>query len=117
MEIREDVGEHGLDSVMLISELDLNVTMNATPSQVDTAIALIKRMKHAFEVPQSMDDLAVATMDLKSSRLDDHDGVVVNTSRVKEVHGVRNDKLMLPTLRDLIVQSLAQLGRHVGGTL
>eukprot|EP00959_Pyramimonas_sp_CCMP1952_P046988 981039-Pyramimonas_sp.AAC.1 len=49
MEIRADVGEHGLDTVMLIAELDVNAAMNATPSQVDTPVALIKRMKHAFE--------------------------------------------------------------------
>eukprot|EP00965_Chrysotila_dentata_P065004 2155171-Pleurochrysis_carterae.AAC.1 len=30
--------------------------MNATPSQVDTPIALIKRIKHAFEVPQLLHD-------------------------------------------------------------
>eukprot|EP00965_Chrysotila_dentata_P088373 2918874-Pleurochrysis_carterae.AAC.1 len=53
-------------------------------------------------------------MDLKHSRLDDHDGVVVNTSRIKEVHGVRDDRLTLPTLRDLFVQCLAQLGGHAG---
>eukprot|EP00965_Chrysotila_dentata_P088375 2918874-Pleurochrysis_carterae.AAC.3 len=41
---------------MLIAELDVNAAMNATPSQVDTAIALIKRMKHAFEVPQLLHD-------------------------------------------------------------
>eukprot|EP00965_Chrysotila_dentata_P003333 108775-Pleurochrysis_carterae.AAC.1 len=51
MEIRADVGEHGLDSVMLIAELDANAAMNAHASQEDTAVALIKRMKHAFEVP------------------------------------------------------------------
>eukprot|EP00965_Chrysotila_dentata_P183439 6057376-Pleurochrysis_carterae.AAC.2 len=30
--------------------------MNATPSQVDTPISLIKRMKHAFEVLQLLHD-------------------------------------------------------------
>eukprot|EP00965_Chrysotila_dentata_P086986 2871312-Pleurochrysis_carterae.AAC.1 len=30
--------------------------MNATPSQVDTPIALIQRMKHTFEVPQLLHD-------------------------------------------------------------
>eukprot|EP00965_Chrysotila_dentata_P115492 3816722-Pleurochrysis_carterae.AAC.1 len=30
--------------------------MNATPSQVDTPIALIKHMKHAFEEPQLLHD-------------------------------------------------------------
>eukprot|EP00965_Chrysotila_dentata_P096572 3191148-Pleurochrysis_carterae.AAC.1 len=34
---------------MLIAELDVDAAMNATPSQVDTPIALIKRMKHAFD--------------------------------------------------------------------
>eukprot|EP00965_Chrysotila_dentata_P006515 212342-Pleurochrysis_carterae.AAC.1 len=56
MEIRADVGAHGLDTVMLIAELDVNAAMNATPSQVDTLIALVKRMKHAFEVPQLLHD-------------------------------------------------------------
>eukprot|EP00965_Chrysotila_dentata_P030697 1022198-Pleurochrysis_carterae.AAC.1 len=56
MEIRGDVGEHaGLDTVMLIAELDVNAAMNATFSQVDTPIALIKR-KNAFEVPQLLHD-------------------------------------------------------------
>eukprot|EP00965_Chrysotila_dentata_P017200 570617-Pleurochrysis_carterae.AAC.1 len=42
---------------MLIAELDVNAAMNVTPSQVDTPIALIKRMnKHAFEVPQLLHD-------------------------------------------------------------
>eukprot|EP00965_Chrysotila_dentata_P034369 1144223-Pleurochrysis_carterae.AAC.1 len=39
MEIRADMGEHGLDTVTLIAELDVNAAMNATPCQVDTAIA------------------------------------------------------------------------------
>eukprot|EP00965_Chrysotila_dentata_P181951 6008173-Pleurochrysis_carterae.AAC.1 len=56
IEIRDDVGEHGLETVMLIAELDVNTAMNATPSQVDTPIALIKRMMHAFEVPQLLHD-------------------------------------------------------------
>eukprot|EP00965_Chrysotila_dentata_P103668 3421878-Pleurochrysis_carterae.AAC.1 len=56
MEICADVGEHGLDTVMLIAELDVDAAMNATPSQVDTPIALIKRMKHAFEVPRMLHD-------------------------------------------------------------
>eukprot|EP00965_Chrysotila_dentata_P165948 5478753-Pleurochrysis_carterae.AAC.1 len=41
---------------MLIAELDVNAAMNATPSQVETPIALTKRMKHAFEVPQLRHD-------------------------------------------------------------
>eukprot|EP00965_Chrysotila_dentata_P023939 793307-Pleurochrysis_carterae.AAC.2 len=61
VEIRADVGEHGLDKVMLIAELDGNTAMNATPSQVDTIIALIKRMKHAFEVPQLLHDPGLAS--------------------------------------------------------
>eukprot|EP00965_Chrysotila_dentata_P081614 2694985-Pleurochrysis_carterae.AAC.2 len=56
MEIRADVGEHGLDTVLLIAELDVNAAMNATLSQVDTLIALKKRTKHAFEVPQLLHD-------------------------------------------------------------
>eukprot|EP00965_Chrysotila_dentata_P106999 3535128-Pleurochrysis_carterae.AAC.1 len=52
MEICADVGTHGLDTGVLLAELDVNAAKNATPSQVDTAIALIKHMKHAFEVPQ-----------------------------------------------------------------
>eukprot|EP00965_Chrysotila_dentata_P040558 1345254-Pleurochrysis_carterae.AAC.1 len=51
MEIRADVGEHGLASVMLIAELNVNAAMNAPVSQEDTVVALIKRMKYAFEVP------------------------------------------------------------------
>eukprot|EP00965_Chrysotila_dentata_P102053 3368720-Pleurochrysis_carterae.AAC.1 len=49
MEISADVGEHGLDSELLIAKLDVNAVMNAPAYQEDTAIALIKRMKHAFE--------------------------------------------------------------------
>eukprot|EP00965_Chrysotila_dentata_P009208 300215-Pleurochrysis_carterae.AAC.2 len=56
MEIRADVGEHGLDTVMLIVKLDVNAAMNATPSEMDTPIALIKRTKHAFEMPQLLHD-------------------------------------------------------------
>eukprot|EP00965_Chrysotila_dentata_P051649 1714531-Pleurochrysis_carterae.AAC.1 len=33
MEIRADVGEYDLDTVMLIAELDVHAAMNATPSQ------------------------------------------------------------------------------------
>eukprot|EP00965_Chrysotila_dentata_P081923 2703619-Pleurochrysis_carterae.AAC.1 len=35
--------------------------MNATPSQVDTHVALIKRMKHAFEVPQLLHDAGLTS--------------------------------------------------------
>eukprot|EP00965_Chrysotila_dentata_P163747 5406309-Pleurochrysis_carterae.AAC.1 len=35
--------------------------MNATPFQVDMPIALIKRMKHAFEVPQLLHDLGLTS--------------------------------------------------------
>eukprot|EP00965_Chrysotila_dentata_P178936 5909006-Pleurochrysis_carterae.AAC.1 len=56
MEIRADVGGHGLDTAMLIAELDVNAAMNAPVFQEDTAVALIKRMKHAFEVPQLLHD-------------------------------------------------------------
>eukprot|EP00965_Chrysotila_dentata_P123872 4094227-Pleurochrysis_carterae.AAC.3 len=52
MEIRADVDEHGLDSVMLFAELDVNVALYAPVFQEYTAVALIKRMKHAFEVPR-----------------------------------------------------------------
>eukprot|EP00965_Chrysotila_dentata_P119546 3952180-Pleurochrysis_carterae.AAC.1 len=41
MEIRADVGEHGLDSVMLIAKLDVNTAMSAPVTQEDTAVALI----------------------------------------------------------------------------
>eukprot|EP00965_Chrysotila_dentata_P155863 5150271-Pleurochrysis_carterae.AAC.1 len=62
MEIRTDVGEQGLDTVMLIAEIDVNAAMNATPSQVDTPIAPIKLMnKHAFEVPQLLHDPGLTT--------------------------------------------------------
>eukprot|EP00965_Chrysotila_dentata_P167226 5521707-Pleurochrysis_carterae.AAC.2 len=70
MEIRADVGEHDLDTVM-IAELDVNAVMNATPSQVDTPVALIKRMKHAFEVLQLLHDpglpSAMRTVQLNSN--------------------------------------------------
>eukprot|EP00965_Chrysotila_dentata_P106491 3518081-Pleurochrysis_carterae.AAC.2 len=54
---------HGLDTVMLIAELeaDVKAAKNATPSQVDTAIALIRRVKHAFEVPQLPNDPGLAS--------------------------------------------------------
>eukprot|EP00965_Chrysotila_dentata_P061898 2050884-Pleurochrysis_carterae.AAC.1 len=61
MDIRADVGEHDLDSVMLIAELDVNATMKAPVSQEDTAVALIKRMKHAFEVPRFLHDPGLAS--------------------------------------------------------
>eukprot|EP00965_Chrysotila_dentata_P002177 71625-Pleurochrysis_carterae.AAC.1 len=61
MEIRANVGEHGLDTVMLIAELDVNAVMYAPVSQEDTAVALIKWMKHAFEVPQLLHDPGVAS--------------------------------------------------------
>eukprot|EP00965_Chrysotila_dentata_P145982 4822860-Pleurochrysis_carterae.AAC.1 len=41
---------------MLIAELDVNAAMNAPVSQEDAAVALIKRMKHAFEVPELLHD-------------------------------------------------------------
>eukprot|EP00965_Chrysotila_dentata_P132019 4364185-Pleurochrysis_carterae.AAC.1 len=41
---------------MLIAELDVNAAMNAPVTQEDMAVALIKRMKHAFEVPQFLHD-------------------------------------------------------------
>eukprot|EP00965_Chrysotila_dentata_P106490 3518081-Pleurochrysis_carterae.AAC.1 len=53
-------------------------------------------------------------MELKKSRLDDHDGDIVNIRRVKEVYGVRDVQLMLPTRCDLFVQCLAQLSGHAG---
>eukprot|EP00965_Chrysotila_dentata_P259420 6213559-Pleurochrysis_carterae.AAC.2 len=61
MEISADVGEHGLDSVMLIAELDVNAAMNAPVSHEDTAVPLIKRMKHAFEVPRLLYDPGLAS--------------------------------------------------------
>eukprot|EP00965_Chrysotila_dentata_P159070 5254821-Pleurochrysis_carterae.AAC.1 len=42
MEIRADVAEHGLDSVMQIAELDVNAAMSSPVTQEDTAVALIK---------------------------------------------------------------------------
>eukprot|EP00965_Chrysotila_dentata_P247832 6207986-Pleurochrysis_carterae.AAC.1 len=42
--------------VMLIAELDVNAAINAPLSQEDTAVALIERMKHAFEVPEFLQD-------------------------------------------------------------
>eukprot|EP00965_Chrysotila_dentata_P035461 1179733-Pleurochrysis_carterae.AAC.1 len=47
---------------MLIAELDVNAAMNATISQVDMPIALIKRMKHAFEEPQLLHDPGLTSM-------------------------------------------------------
>eukprot|EP00965_Chrysotila_dentata_P182364 6021960-Pleurochrysis_carterae.AAC.1 len=68
MEIRADVGEHGLDTVMLIAELDdVNVAMNATPSQVDIPIALFKRMKHALKVPQVYSGAARSGADFRDA--------------------------------------------------
>eukprot|EP00965_Chrysotila_dentata_P082608 2726373-Pleurochrysis_carterae.AAC.1 len=62
LEIRADVGEHGLDSVMLmIAELDVNAAMNAPVSQEDTAVALMKWIKHAFEVPRLLHDPGLAS--------------------------------------------------------
>eukprot|EP00965_Chrysotila_dentata_P144155 4761669-Pleurochrysis_carterae.AAC.1 len=46
---------------MLIAELDVHVAMNAPVSQEDTAVALIKRMKHAFEVPRLLHDPGLAS--------------------------------------------------------
>eukprot|EP00965_Chrysotila_dentata_P172001 5676164-Pleurochrysis_carterae.AAC.1 len=61
LEFCADVGEHGLDAVMLIAELDINTAMNALVTHEDTAVALIKRMKHAFEVPQLLHDPGLAS--------------------------------------------------------
>eukprot|EP00965_Chrysotila_dentata_P131352 4342899-Pleurochrysis_carterae.AAC.1 len=70
MEIRADVlGEHGLDSVMLIAKLDVNAAMNAPDSQEDTTVALIKRMKHAFEVPRLLHDPGLASA-MRTTSLD-----------------------------------------------
>eukprot|EP00965_Chrysotila_dentata_P009207 300215-Pleurochrysis_carterae.AAC.1 len=41
----------------------------------------------------SVHGLLERTMDLQNARFDDHDCVVVNANRVKEVHRVRNDGL------------------------
>eukprot|EP00965_Chrysotila_dentata_P229484 6197221-Pleurochrysis_carterae.AAC.3 len=46
---------------MLIAELDVNAAVNAPLSKEDTAVALIKRMKHTFEVPQLLHDLGLAS--------------------------------------------------------
>eukprot|EP00965_Chrysotila_dentata_P080898 2670371-Pleurochrysis_carterae.AAC.1 len=61
MEIRADVGEHGLNTVMLIAELDVNAAMNAPLFHENTAVAPIQRMKHAFEVPQLLHDPGLAS--------------------------------------------------------
>eukprot|EP00965_Chrysotila_dentata_P135526 4480371-Pleurochrysis_carterae.AAC.1 len=51
-------------------------------------------------------------MDLQNKRFDYHDGVVVNANRVQKLHSVKNNGLVLLTLRDLFVQSLTQLDSH-----
>eukprot|EP00965_Chrysotila_dentata_P108990 3600644-Pleurochrysis_carterae.AAC.1 len=61
MEIRANVGEHGLDSVMLIAELDVNSAMSSPATQEDTAVALIKQVKHVFEVSQLLHDPGLAS--------------------------------------------------------
>eukprot|EP00965_Chrysotila_dentata_P081337 2686085-Pleurochrysis_carterae.AAC.1 len=61
MEIRADVGKHVLDSVTLIAELDVKAAINSPVTQEDKAVALIKRMKHAFEVPQLLHDSGLAS--------------------------------------------------------
>eukprot|EP00965_Chrysotila_dentata_P072712 2403458-Pleurochrysis_carterae.AAC.1 len=53
-------------------------------------------------------------MDLQNAGLDNHDGVIVNTNIVEEVQSVRDDRLILLTLRNLLVQCFAQLGGHTG---
>eukprot|EP00965_Chrysotila_dentata_P063279 2096934-Pleurochrysis_carterae.AAC.1 len=68
MEIRADVTEHGLDTVMLIAELDVNVAMTCTPSNADTPITLIKLVKRAFEVPQLLHDPGL-TSAMRSTQL------------------------------------------------
>eukprot|EP00965_Chrysotila_dentata_P148627 4907782-Pleurochrysis_carterae.AAC.1 len=61
MEIRADVGEHGLDSVMHIAELDVNAAMSEPVTHEDKAVVLIKRLKHAFQVPQLLHDQGLAS--------------------------------------------------------
>eukprot|EP00965_Chrysotila_dentata_P084919 2803167-Pleurochrysis_carterae.AAC.1 len=46
---------------MLIAELDVNAATNAPVSLEDTVVALIKRMKHAFEVPRFPHDPGLAS--------------------------------------------------------
>eukprot|EP00965_Chrysotila_dentata_P041137 1365176-Pleurochrysis_carterae.AAC.1 len=53
-------------------------------------------------------------MDLQNVGLDNHDGVILNTNSVKEVQSVRDDRLVLLTLHNLLVQCFAQLGGHTG---
>eukprot|EP00965_Chrysotila_dentata_P003460 112405-Pleurochrysis_carterae.AAC.1 len=53
-------------------------------------------------------------MNLQNAELNHHDGVIVNTNSVEVVHSVRDDRLILLTLRDLLVQCFAQLGGHTG---
>eukprot|EP00965_Chrysotila_dentata_P213236 6187516-Pleurochrysis_carterae.AAC.2 len=51
-----------------------------------------------------VDGLFGSSMDLQNVRFHNHDGVlVVNTNCVEEAHGVRDDGLVLLTLRDLLV--------------
>eukprot|EP00965_Chrysotila_dentata_P034784 1157819-Pleurochrysis_carterae.AAC.1 len=53
-------------------------------------------------------------MDLQNARFDDHDRLVVNANRVEKVHSVRDNGLVLLTLRVLFVQGLAQLSSNAG---
>eukprot|EP00965_Chrysotila_dentata_P143224 4732640-Pleurochrysis_carterae.AAC.1 len=53
-------------------------------------------------------------MNLQNVELNNHDGVIVNTNIVENVHSVRDDKLIFLTLRNLRVQCCAQLGGHTG---
>eukprot|EP00965_Chrysotila_dentata_P029604 984297-Pleurochrysis_carterae.AAC.1 len=54
---------------MLIAELGVNVAMNAPVSQEDTAVALIKQMEHAFEVPRLLHDPGLASA-MRTTSLD-----------------------------------------------
>eukprot|EP00965_Chrysotila_dentata_P229483 6197221-Pleurochrysis_carterae.AAC.2 len=54
-------------------------------------------------------------MDLhQNAGLDNHDGVIVDTNSGKEVQSVGDNRLILLTLRNLLVQCFAQLGSHTG---
>eukprot|EP00965_Chrysotila_dentata_P018953 631900-Pleurochrysis_carterae.AAC.1 len=61
-----------------------------------------------------MDDFAARWTSCQNVGLDNHDDVIVNTNSAEEVQSVKDDRLILITLRNLFVQCFAQLGGHTG---
>eukprot|EP00965_Chrysotila_dentata_P259419 6213559-Pleurochrysis_carterae.AAC.1 len=61
-----------------------------------------------------MNDFAARWTGLQNVGLTNHECVIVNTNSVEEVYSVSDDRQILLTLRNLLVQFFAQLDGHTG---